>query len=606
MIKPLPRYLELLQYRGISGTKSDINSALKKFAAQDYLDLQVLFNLSWFGFSAKKEDSTLRRLVQKGRFFTFEDSMCVLEKQHNIISRIVELYSDLWKKGAVDITTSPFYHPILPLVCDTSIARECMPECLLPKRPFTHPDDAVHQVKTGIDYIEQKLGKKPKGMWPSEGSVSPAALEVIRDAGITWVATDEGILARSVKNYKRKSDLYHPWDAHGVTVFFRDRDLSDRIGFVYSRNPAQIAVDDFIGRLKEIGEEGGSSQCVSVILDGENPWETFPDSGREFLEKLYSALLTEKKINPVSFCSFLGDNPPNSKIQTIYPGSWINSNYDTWIGDTEEVDGWDALNNARDALLKKENGLSEKDKNEAWLEIFRAEGSDWFWWYGEDHSSVNDLEFDRLFRAHLERVYVIIGIEPPSEVMEPIITKQFARPDVEPTGFVTPVIDGRTTTFYEWLSAGWILTTGLSDVMDSGESIISDIYYGFDLTSFYMRMDFTKREEPTDLRSWMVSVFIENDEKYRLDLKLSEPNIYTLFRQSRDKWVRRLRKYNVAVEKIIELGISYDDINVKTGKRVSFNVVIYENELERERWPLIGNISFVIPDENYQSLMWQL
>ncbi len=607
MIKPLPRYEELLRYRGIHGTRSDINSALRKFAAQDYLDLQVLFNLCWFGFSARKEDAEIRKLFSKGRFFTLEDRDYVLEKQGEIVAGIISLHRKLWKKKSIDISASPFCHPILPLLCDTSIAEESMPGCLLPTRPYTQPEDAARQVKMSLEYFEKKLGKRPEGMWPSEGSVSPEALEIIRDAGISWAATDEEILAKSVNNYNRKRDLYRPWETNGVAVFFRDHGLSDRIGFVYSRNPAGVAVDDFIGRLKAIASDGGdSSRCVCIILDGENPWEFFPNSGRDFLTLLYERLLSEKNLKPVSFSRYLAENPPTGKIRSIFPGSWINGNFDTWIGDREEADGWDALNNAREELVKNEPGLSEKDKNEAWSEIYRAEGSDWFWWYGEDHTSPNDPEFDRLFRAHLERVYAILGIDPPAEITKPIITKQLIRADAEPTGLVTPVIDGRATTFYEWLSAGWVPTSGPAGAMSGRVSLLSSIYYGFDLSSFYLRMDLAASEEPVDLTAWKVSVLIENDEKYRIDVELGEPGTYTLYRQSKGRWVRRARRNEVAIGSIIELGVLFDDITVETGARVNFVVTIYENDVEQERWPVTGSISFVVPDENFKSMMWQV
>ncbi|HUT63380.1 MAG TPA: glycoside hydrolase, partial [Anaerolineae bacterium] len=608
MINPLPRYMELLQYRGIHGTRRDIDSAMRKFAAQDFLDLQVLFNLSWFGFAARTEDVEIRRLIHKGRFFTVEDRDLVLEKQLEIIKKLVRFYQELWEKGSIDITTSPFYHPILPLLCDTSIALESMPGCLLPKQRFSHPEDAARQVEMGLKYFEERFGKKPSGMWPSEGSVSPAVLEIIRDAGITWIATDEGILSKSLKQFNREQDLYRPWNAHGIAVFFRDKILSDQIGFVYKHNTASVAVDDFVGRLKTIDlSSSDSPRCVCVILDGENPWEYFPNSGKDFLETFYARLLSEKRIKPISFERFLDENPPVTKIQSIFPGSWINCNFDTWIGDQEEADGWDALNNARKILVEREQNLSEDEKKEAWLEIFRAEGSDWFWWYGEDHTSPNDTEFDRLFRTHLERVYNILGIYPPLEVTEPIIVKQVIRADVEPTGLVTPVIDGRSTTFYEWISAGWIPTTGPAGVMSGGEPLISSIYYGFDFSSFYVRLDLTERDEPLSLLSWKVSLFIDiGSEKYRLDVKLSEPDTYILYILSKDKWVRRSRRTKIAFDRIIELGVSFRDVSAQTGMRISFMVLIYENEVEHERWPLTGRISFVVPDEKYQSMMWQL
>ncbi len=607
MIKPLPRFFELLQYRGTSGSRSVIENAANKYSAQDFLDLQVLFNLCWFGFSAREDNPELRRIIRKGRLFTIEERDLVLDHQRDIVAGLIPLYRRSWESGAIDVTASPFYHPILPLLCNTSVAREGMPGGLLPKRPFQHPEDAVTQVHMALRYFEEKFGRVPQGMWPSEGSVSPAALEIIRDAGIRWVAADEEILSRSTRNFHRSRDVYYPWEAHGLSVFFRDRHLSDQIGFVYAHNPALTAVDDFIGKLRHIAATSAPRpKCVSVILDGENAWETYPGSGKQFLETLYTRLLSEQDIQPISFNRYLTEFPPERSIKSIFPGSWINGNFDTWIGDREEVDGWDALNNARDLLAAREKDLAPEAREEAWREIYKAEGSDWFWWYGDDHSSPNDPEFDRLFRAHLERVYQILGLTPPREITEPIIQYRVERAEVEPTGLLTPVIDGRTTTFYEWISAGWIPTSGPEGVMSGGESILTSIYYGFDLEHCYFRLDPVKREKPFDYSHWTLVIQIDTAEHYRAEVHLGKPDSYIVSRLVGDKWVRRTRKDAVAMNRIIEMGIGFGDINTKKGMRVNFSVMLYEDGVERERWPKTGYIGFVVPDENFQPQMWQI
>jgi alpha-amylase/alpha-mannosidase (GH57 family) len=608
MIKPLHRYFELLQKRGISCSGQEIDISLKKFSDQDFLDLQVLFNLSWFGYTALEEDDELKKLFNRGQFFNLKDRDLVLNKQQKIIGKLHSLYRETWEKDIIDISASPFYHPILPLLCDVAAAREAIPGVLLPKHQFSHPEDAEQQVNMSIDYFIKKFGKKPSGMWPSEGSVSPASLEIINKAGLRWAATDEDILARSIPKYDKSHDLYHPWEAHGVDIFFRDRQISDQIGFVYSHNSPTAAADDFIARIKEISSKVTSRPaCVSVILDGENPWEYYPNSGRDFLENLYSRILSEKNIKPISFAKYSEEFPPDKKIKSIFPGSWINGNFDTWIGDQEEADAWDALADTRDALVKGAETLPKDKAEEAWREIFRAEGSDWFWWYGEDHSSPNDPEFDRLFRTHLERVYQILDSPPPVEVTEPIIKIRPFRAEVEPSGLITPSIDGKTTTFYEWISAGWISTSGPEGVMSCGDSVLSGIFYGFDLNSFYLRVDPAKREQPIDMSNMELVMSIETGSgKYRLELSLNKPDNYTIFRNVRDKWVRRSRKDDVAMGKIIEMGISFEDVNAAKGTKIDFRIAIVEKGLETERWPKLGYISFVVPDESFQSKMWQV
>lgn len=607
MVKPYPRYHELLRSRGMQGTRAEIETAAGEFSAQDFLDLQTFFALGWFGFSAREDDPDVRRLIRKGRFFTVEERDLLLDKQRNIVAEIIPLYRRAWESGAIDVTASPFYHPILPLLCDTFAACDGMPGCLLPKGRFRHPEDAAAQVRLSIEYFEKKLGRRPEGMWPSEGSVSPEALEILRDAGIRWVATDEDILAKSAKNYSRSRDLYHPWEAHGVSVFFRDRHLSDQIGFVYARNAATVAADDFIAQLRAIAATGASGpKCVSVILDGENAWETYPDSGRLFLETLYTRILAEKEIEPVTFREYLDRYPSDRKLRAIFPGSWINGNFDTWMGDREEADGWDALKNTRDQLAAHEPSLAPEAAAEAWREIYKAEGSDWFWWYGDDHSSPNDPEFDRLFRAHLERVYHLIGVAPPKEITEPIIQFHAERPEIEPAGIITPVIDGKTTTFYEWIAAGWLPTTGPEGAMSGGTSIITAIFYGFDLGNVYFRFDPVKSETPPDLSKWTLVIFLDTGESYRIELNLAHPDSYTILRRIRDKWVRRTRRTSVAMRRIIELGAGFPDIDAKAGMKVNFSVAFVEDGVERERWPKTGHISFTVPDETFPSREWQV
>jgi len=609
MIKPLPRFMELLQLRGVYGTRNDIATALKKFAFQDYLDLQVLFNLAWFGFAAKEEDSGLRKLIRKGRFYTIEDRDYVLKKQHDILAAIIPIHKKLWKEGAIDISASPFYHPILPLLCDSSIAQTGMPGCLLPANRYNQPGDAAKQVEMAMQYFKRKLGRKPTGMWPSEGSVSDEALQIIKDAGVKWAATDEDILAKSTEGYDRGRDLYQPWDKDGVAVYFRDIQLSDKIGFVYSRNPAETAVDDFIGRLNVIADQPSNKpRCISVILDGENPWEYYPNSGKEFIELLYERLGTEKKLAPISFTQYLDDYGPGGKLKSIFPGSWINGNFDTWMGDKEEADGWDALYNARAALVENEASLTKAKQKEAWSEIYRAEGSDWFWWYGDDHSSPNDPEFDRLFRAHLEHVYRLLGKEVPTEVSETILLKQLVRADVEPTGLISPVIDGRTTTFYEWLSAGWVPTAGPAGAMSGGEPLISAIYYGFDLEQFYLRMDFVELEDDKthDFSQRRFVIQLENGGKYRIEIDLADCCTYLIYRKSKDRWVRRVRRDTVALDRVFELAVPFEDIGAVAGTRINFVVTAFEDGVEHERWPASGSISFEAPDDDFESRMWQV
>ena len=427
MINPLPRYRELLQKRDPSDPKTKFVRTIENFTEQDILDLQVLFNLAWFGFTLREEEPLIKALIQKGSNYTEDDKKQLLDIQRKVLGRLPELYCDLVQRGKVEISISPLNHPILPLLIDSDSAQVSMPDTKLPRIPFRSPEDAEKQIKQAVKYYKDLFGVAPVGMWPSEGAVSSHTLYLMNRYGISWTATDEGVLKRSRENFKRDHDIYRTWCVNGINIFFRDRGLADLIGFSYSGKPAEKAVGDFISNLENIAnnpdvpDEGA---VVSVILDGENPWEWYPESGKEFLELLYDALTSHEFIIPVSMGEYNRLYGPEGNLTNLHPGSWINESFDAWIGDQDENLAWEALGKARKILVEREKDLSDDKRAEVWELIYCAEGSDWFWWYGTDHTSVNDMIFDDLFRAYLTRVYNIIGEVPPKYLEMPFLGAQ--------------------------------------------------------------------------------------------------------------------------------------------------------------------------------------
>jgi len=432
MIKPFPRYFDLLVKRGRHFSPEEAPSVVKRFTAHDFSDLQLLFNLAWIDPVFRNKDDQLKELVKKGKYFSEEDKRLVLEKQIEIIREIVPTYKSMQESGKIEISVSPFCHPILPLLCDSDIAKISYPEIKLPKTNFRHPEDAKVQIDMAVNFYTERFGRPPKGMWPSEGSVSEETADLIAGAGIGWIATDEEILFKSFEKEKTREALYRPYILEGkqgeLSLIFRDRALSDSIGFVYQSWDAENAAADLINRLHAIREKlpkAKNPYLVSIILDGENAWEFYPDDGRDFLTYLYKSITNDPALRPVTVSEYLNEFPPEVRLERLYPGSWINANFCIWIGHEEKNKAWEYLSEARSLLKDYEKQHPEPEVlQKAWKEIYIAEGSDWNWWYGDDNSSANDEEFDRLFREHLANIYTLIGKKLPEYLSVPIKAKK--------------------------------------------------------------------------------------------------------------------------------------------------------------------------------------
>ena len=380
------------------------------FNIEDFLDLQVWFNLAWFDPYFRQNIPQLRYLTEKARFFTEEEKILCLDKQKEILAKIIPTYKELQDRGRIEITTSPFYHPILPLLYNTKIAKEANPKTKLPRKSFSYPDDGLNQIKEAVRFYQQRFGKEPFGLWPSEEAVSEHILPLIMRAGIKWVITDEGILLRSLKKKKRATSfLYKPYQLERkegkVFLVFRDRNLSDSISFVYHRKPAEEAVTDFINHLRNINETfKNGNPLVCVALDGENAWEYYKNDGRDFLKLLYQRLSQTPNLETTTVSGYLKRYPAGEDIKYLKPGSWVYGNLNKWIGSPLKNKAWEELIEARKELEHVEDNISEDKLRMAWKQIYILEGSDWFWWYDDTEEDT----FDKLFHMHLSNFYKII------------------------------------------------------------------------------------------------------------------------------------------------------------------------------------------------------
>ena len=536
LIGRYPRYAELWERFRSNGSAPE--KAEKFFHPQDFTDLQVLSQLSWFDeFSLEEPD--IAALVKKGRGYTLDDQRFVIEKERDLIKRVLPAHAEAARQGRIEISTSPFYHPILPLICDTNQGAVSTHGLPLPQNRFRHPEDAREQLLRGLNLHEQAFGMRPRGVWPSEGSVSEEVLGIGADLGVNWMATDEGVLARTLglsfmrDGHGRLPDAaaqklytvhrYENGPAH-IHLLFRDHAISDLIGFVYSGMPPQEAADHLMRDIRESAQpvlRTGADAVVSIILDGENAWEYYPRSGREFLRRFYSALQGAPDIEAVTVSEAIERHKQVNVLHSLTPGSWINANFNVWIGAPEDNRSWDYLYHARNFYEQAASGRSAEQRNLALEELFIAEGSDWNWWYGPEHHSANDREFDELYRKHLSNVYQILGATPPDYLAQPIMHGA-AQPIFQPqTHYIHPRIDAKMIRYFEWMGAAHYTADRRSGSMHGKVFLLDSISAGIDETNVYGRADFATATEGdceivVNLESWA-----ETSSRARRALRLS-------------------------------------------------------------------------------------
>ena len=639
MVEPHPRYRELLRKRGRIGSEKDWAEVQRYFSMQDLLDLQVWMNLTWFNSTLREMDPFLQHLVSKGRDFSEEEKLRLLERQREVINQILPLYKRLLDEGQIEITTSPYYHPIMPLVCDTDVAKEASPDMILPAHRFRHPEDTQEQIRRGLESFFQHFERRAQGMWPPEGAVSQEVARLAAKAGIQWMASDEEILYRCLSlRSPRGSDklklLYQPYCLRGsdfqLYLLFRDHLLSDLIGFTYARWEPKEAAKDFLrhlsrirASLKDLPDQGPS--LVTIILDGENAWEYYKNDGRDFLYSLYEGLTHEKSLQTVRVSDFLERFPPRKEIDVLASGSWIDHNFRIWIGHQEDNAAWDLLSQTRDDLVLLK-GLpagemvgregESKDLEKAWNEVYIAEGSDWCWWYGDDHTSGMDEVFDSLFRKHLMNVYHFMGVDPPDRFYTPLIRERERSDDLtfEPADLVHPSIDGKLTNYFEWLPAGLCKLTDVGGTMHRATSLAKVIYAGFDFDRLFLRIDIEESLLPKKGNfeaSVLVRFLDPHAAQVEAELDAQAPKLTAKFYEAESPLKNSRKEIQVdgleaAFKKnIIEIGIPFEALKAQAGQFLQFIVILREDGKEKERWPRSRSFRIKVPSREYQSDFWQ-
>jgi alpha-amylase/alpha-mannosidase (GH57 family) len=641
MIRPLPRYAELWE-RAEYG-KAPPEKAARRFSDQDFRDLQVLANLVWFHPLVLEREPELMELRRKGREFTEGDKSFVLAKQMEILGRVLPLHKALADRGQLEISMSPFYHPILPLLCNMESSRESMPHVRLPSVQRVFRVDAERQIREGLLLHERVFGRRPRGMWPSEGSVSDDVVAVAGGAGLRWMATDEAILTRSLdRSIPRDSRgipsqpdvLYRPYrrEVNGTSalVVFRDAVLSNLISFDYQRYAPADAVNDFTRRVEGIRDSlPNGDWLIGVVLDGENPWEHYPGNGVAFLRELYGRLTRVPGVSLSTMADACERVSQPGHLHHVYAGSWINHNFHVWLGHDEDRRAWEALNRVREFVraASRANGWTEdaarqlglaggydagtpdsvrKDLDLAWRCVFAAEGSDWFWWYGDDFSSALDGDFDALFRRHLMNAYHALKQMPPADLSRPIKLKISHPVFREPNDLLEVVVDGRSTGYFEWDAAGHYDPQGdMSAMGRSGHKSVKEVFYGFDLQRFLLRVDPAPDGRAEDLLrgDGLRVVFIH---PRRRVVRVQGSNGGLRAQIVDPEGVGEVKPAEAAAGAVVEVACTFADLGFQKGDHVEFFVEVPAPSGPRIRFPAGTALRFTVPADDYAKVNWHV
>ena len=610
MILKSPEYNRLYQkYQESGGEDVDI------FTNQEYSDLMALFNLAWMDPGYKNEYPELKKLYKKGKNYTKEDRIKIIEIQRQIIRRIVPEYRELIEKGKIEITTSPFYHPILPILLDIkdTVSGESDD---LPSNLKTELDAKI-QTQFALDRIEQTFGRRPRGIWPSEHCVSEKELNMFKELGVEWTISDEGILSESinfefVRDFKGYlEDPYHLLKSYrfktkysNIDIIFRDAVIPNLISFEYPNHDSVAAANDLYDRIKvtqsKILSSPDENHLLTIAMDGENCWENYLDDGNEFLNTLYKLIDDDPTLETVLISDYLDREKNPKPLNKICAGSWINKTFKLWIDEPIKNLAWTYLKQVRDDFCRyvRKNPLNPNIKL-ARRELFVCEGSDWFWWYGEPNDSGRDNIFDYLFREHLKNIYLYLGIQAPEYLDIPLLSA-ITKPSRFPKGEFTPELTGSPEDSAEWLNAGCI------DIPDGPvlkeTKFFDRIYYGCDKENLYLRFYLNEYTSNTPIAKKMhpqIYIYAKNfdkkqtlspvrvihrretilpvaKEKFHNEIKISIDNNRldaVRFAQATNNnlWIARSsKKILTACGRVLDMSIPFDILNIAPGDTLEF------------------------------------
>jgi alpha-amylase/alpha-mannosidase (GH57 family) len=448
----------------------------------ELIDMEVLYILAWCGEYLRINSRVVEELLKKERYTT-EDKIRLFDVTVDLVAKVLPFYKSLQEEGIISISTTPYNHPILPLLIDMDNITKANPNSPKPNNPISLYDDASKQVERAIELYRETFGREPIGFWPAEGAVDEASVEIYKRFNIEWIATDEAILFGSIDSSNRSS-LYKPYSINGVDIYFRDHKLSDLFGFDYRFKETSQAVEHFIDSIRGLRDE----ESLFIILDGENAWEYYERNGYPFLMRLY------EEIGKLDWCkSVTMDSIATQKesipLSNLASGSWIYGDFSTWSGDPQKNRAWELIFDTKRTYLEYSEDIDSKSKEQIDFHFLASECSDWFWWYGEGHTTSFAMEFDRLFRGHLISIYRLLHIPTPTELLVPIITGEEALPSlIEPSSLISPNIEAYSDLF-GWIGAGVVYENRIFSTMDRVRGPIDELRFGFDKESLFLALD---------------------------------------------------------------------------------------------------------------------
>lgn len=613
MIFPYDYYNELYQKRF-----AHEKAYIEDFSDQEYSDIMAWFNLVWIDAYYKKMFPELNEFLEKGRDYTHKDRIEIIELHRKIIRMIIPSYKEFLEKGQIEITTSPYYHPILPIMEDMKNSQKNLSSVDNSLFDLNMAEDARLQTVYALDRMEELFGKRPVGLWPSEHSVDSKTLEMLKEAGIEWAISDEGVLSSSIKfDFVRdfKGHLEDPYflmkpykyktKNSNINMVFRDSVLPNLISFEYANHEPKTAAEDLYDRIKVIQNKLQTSpdkkHLLTIALDGENCWENYAQDGATFLREIYSMIEADESLETVLVSDYLASEKHHKELKKIHAGSWINRNFQLWVGEPVKNSAWSYLKQVKEdfdnfAQLNSNN----KNISLAHNELMIAQGSDWFWWYGEPNDSGQDHIFDYLFREHLKNVYRYLQLQTPEYLDFPLISI-FSRPSRYPKKTITPKIDGMgEVNDEEWLNAGCINIPD-SPVLEESK-LFDKICYGSDENNFYLRLyisdsiqgkystnpilhqlyiymrncDRTQLQSPVRLINKTENISPIMREKFHNELRISMmdnklyPMRLTKAMQGGMWAIQDTKDIKIVYQKVVDLSIPFESLDVGHGEKLEF------------------------------------
>ncbi|WP_111641793.1 glycoside hydrolase family 57 protein [Marinimicrobium alkaliphilum] len=412
-------------------TLVETDHVLRYVGKQFLWDLLVWYHLGWMGETVRRNDERIQALQDKEWHFDSADRRLLLGIIGELINGIGPRYRRLVASGQVELAMSPWAHPIVPLMLDLNSAKEAIPDVAMPEAE-TYPGGEARarwHIETGLRVFEGYFGTRPAGCWASEGALSNATLALLDDYDFEWTATGDSVLHNSLRHpdngaLKETLDSYHwhyRFGGQAVRCFFRDDGLSDLIGFKYADWHADDAVGDLIHHMENIAKAQDSGDTIiSIIMDGENAWEYYPENGWYFLDGLYQQLTDHPHLELTTYRDLIDreEGPDAVHLKNLVAGSWVYGTFSTWIGDNDKNLGWDLLCAAKSAYDQRIDQLDEETRRAATEQLGVCEGSDWFWWFGDYNPADSVSDFERLYRLHLSNLYRLLDLPVPPALLE--------------------------------------------------------------------------------------------------------------------------------------------------------------------------------------------